>query len=117
MLRYNFERILKARGILRPHTYLVKNGFPDRLATRINQNNVKRINLSTIERLCLLFKCTPNDFMEWEPDDPYQEDVSLPLNTIRQTNKALDIIKVLNDVPVDKLAEVENFINESIKHR
>ena len=117
MLSYNFQRILKARGVLRPHSYLIKNGFPDRLATRINQNNVKRMNLDTIERLCLLFKCTPNDLMEWIPEAPFQEDDSQPLKAIRQTNKVVDIIQTLNDVPIDKLADVETFIHETIKNK
>ncbi|MBI9060825.1 MAG: helix-turn-helix transcriptional regulator [Marinilabiliaceae bacterium] len=117
MLRYNFERILKAKGIERPYTYLMKNGFTDRIATRVNQNNVKRVDLSTVERLCLLFKCTPNDLMEWIPETTYQEDSSQPLNGLRRTDQVIDIIKALNDAPLDKLSDIEAFISETIKKK
>ena len=117
MLHYNFERILKAKAIERPYTYLIKNGFPDRIATRVNQNNVKRVDLSTIERLCLLFKCTPNDLMEWIPETTYREDNDQPLNQLRRTNQVIDIIKALNDAPLDKLPGIEAFISETIKKK
>lgn len=117
MLRYNFERILKAKGIERPYTYLMKNGFADRIATRVNQNKVRRVDLSTIERLCLLFKCTPNDLMEWIPEPSYQEDNDQPLQGLCRTDQVVDIIQALNDAPLDKLSDIEAFINDTIKKK
>jgi hypothetical protein len=41
MLISNFKRILKARGIERPYTYLKNNGFSSSFASKVNGNTVK----------------------------------------------------------------------------
>ena len=68
MLYYNFDRIFRARAIDRPFSYLQKAGFSPNFASRIKNNRVSRLNLLQMERLCLLLKCTPLDFMEWKPE-------------------------------------------------
>jgi DNA-binding Xre family transcriptional regulator len=114
MIRYNFDRIFKARGIERPFTFLRKAGFSDNFATKINQNKVKRLNLEEIERLCVLLKCTPNDFFEWTPDSDNQVNEDHPLNDIRRSDIVIDITKTLNSVPLGQLAEIEQMIKDKI---
>lgn len=114
MLLYNFDRIFKARGISMASTYLKKNGFSDGFATKIKYNRVKVLRLRELERLCLLLKCTPNDFLEWTPDDKYGVDSDHPLYEIQKTDKVIDITKILSSVPLDKLDEIEQMINEKI---
>jgi DNA-binding Xre family transcriptional regulator len=64
MLISNFKRILKARGIERPYTFLKNAGFSSSFASKVNGNKVKRLNLSETERLCILLKCASNDFYD-----------------------------------------------------
>jgi len=73
-----FQRIFKARGIERPYTYLVNSGFGNNLATRMKKNKVMHLQLRTIEKMCLLFRCTPNDLIEWIPDDSQTMDKDSP---------------------------------------
>lgn len=115
MLNYNFLRIFKARGIDRPFTYLIQSGFSDSFATRIKQNKVKLIRLKELERLCLLLNCTPNDFMEWVPDENSNVSKEHRLNTIRKTNEEVDMVKTINSIPVGKIAEINRLIQEEIK--
>ena len=88
MIQYNFDRIFKARGIERPFSFLRKSGFSDNFATRVKNNRVARLELKYIEKLCLVLKCTPNDLMEWDPDDNNKIDPSHPLNQIKKSNKS-----------------------------
>ena len=115
MLRYNFDRIFKARGITRPFTYLMQSGFSDNIATKLKNNRAKRLDLETVERLCLLFKCTPNDLMEWIPDKDFENDGEHPLNAIRQSNKELDIARTLSSIPLARLEEIDELIREKLK--
>ncbi|MDX9848120.1 MAG: helix-turn-helix transcriptional regulator [Tenuifilaceae bacterium] len=115
MLSYNFERMFKARGIERPFTYLRKAGFSDRFASKIKQGNVRRLDLEEIERLCILFRCTPNDLYEWTPNPDNQIDENHPLNEIRKTDKILNITQTLNAVPLRHLALIERLINDTLK--
>jgi hypothetical protein len=49
-------------GTARPFTSLKIAGYPDNFATRVKSHNVARLNLRAIERLCVLLRCTPDDF-------------------------------------------------------
>jgi Cro/C1-type HTH DNA-binding domain len=42
--------------------------YPDK-AAYLWKGDVKRADLSTLNKLCNLFKCTPNDILEFTPDE------------------------------------------------
>lgn len=114
MLRYNFKRIFKARGIEKPFTFLRKAGFSENFASRVKNNRVARLNLEYIEKLCILLNCTPNDLMEWTPDQSNNIDKNHPLYKIQKPTKIIDITKILNAVPIEKLDEIESIINDKL---
>ncbi|MFC2138148.1 helix-turn-helix domain-containing protein [Bacteroidota bacterium] len=114
MLSYNFNRIFKARAVEKPFTYLRNAGFSDKFATKIKNNKIARINLREIERLCILLRCTPNDFFEWTPDKDNQIDSEHPIYKIKKSDKVVDITKTLNSVPLDQLDEIEEMIKNKI---
>ena len=117
MLQYNLNRILKARGIEHPYTWLVRQGVHSQLASAVNRNQVRRVRLGTIEKLCLVLRCTPNDLLEWVPDDD-SIDRDQPLGQLLKTqNKVIDITRSLNALPLDKLEEVDQFINEKFGNK
>lgn len=68
MLYFNIKPIIKARGIERPFSYLVKSGFPNHTAHNILNNKNRVLRLDHIERLCDILNCEPNDLMVWTPD-------------------------------------------------
>lgn len=110
MLKYNFERVFKAKGIDKPFTFLRKAGFSDNFATKVKNSRVNRLSLDLLERLCVSIVCTPNDFMEWVPDKDQQINENHPLNELKRTDKILDLTRTLNSLPLSKLEEVERFI-------
>lgn len=114
MLKYNFDRIFKARGIEKPFTFLKRSGFGDHLAGRIKNNIATRLELREMERLCLLLRCTPNDLYEWVPDDSAQIDDRHPMNVIRKKEKIADLTKTLHSVPLEQVEEIEKLIREHI---
>jgi len=115
MLRYNFNRVFKARGIERPFTFLKQSGFSDTFASRAKNGRVSRLDLRLIERLCISLRCTPNDFIEWEPGPEQDLDEAHPLHKIRKNDRVIDIARTLNSVPIDKLDEIDQLIRERIK--
>ena len=114
MITYNFDRVFKARGIDKPFSFLKRAGLSDSFASRVKNGKVSRLDLKMIERLCLILRCSPNDFMEWMPDDDNQVDKDHPINLIKKTDKVVDITKTLNSVPLDKLDEVDDIIKKYI---
>ncbi len=115
MIKYNFDRIFKARGVNKPFTYLTQAGFSDNFATRVKNNRIKRLELKELERLCLLLRCTPNELFEWTPNEENQNDENHPLQAIKKSEKVFDLTKMLNSVPLGELDEIEELINERIK--
>lgn len=115
MLRFNFTRIFKARGIDKPFSYLVKAGYSDNFATRVVNNRMLRLDLAEIEKLCVIFKCTPNDLLEWIPDSKDNTNDRHPLFAIKRSDKVVELTQILNAVPLDKLGEIESVIKREIE--
>jgi DNA-binding Xre family transcriptional regulator len=113
MLQFNFNRLFKAKGIDKPTSYLIRNGYSDNFATKVVHNNFRRLNLDDVERLCELLSCTPNDMLQWIPD----KDADLtthPLAPILHTEKVMDLSRTLNSVPFSKLLEIEKIIQSEV---
>lgn len=115
MLTFNFTRIFKSRGIDKPFSYLVKLGYSDNFATRIVNNKIERLNLKDIEKLCELFQCTPNDLLEWIPGSKDLNNENHPLISIKRSDKVVQLTKILNSVPLDKLSEIESMIKKELE--
>jgi DNA-binding Xre family transcriptional regulator len=114
MLRFNFTRILKARGIDRPFSYLVKIGYSGNFATRLAHNRMKRLDLTHVEKLCELFQCTPNDLLEWVPESKDQNSDKHPLISLKRIDKVVELTHMLSSIPLDKISEIENMIRKEI---
>jgi DNA-binding Xre family transcriptional regulator len=114
MLSFNFKRIFKARGIDRPFSFLVKAGYSDNFATRVANNRIQRLDIAELEKLCVLFNCTPNDLLEWIPDSQDQNNDNHPLISIKRSDKVVQLTQILNSIPLDKLSEIENVIKKEI---
>lgn len=115
MLYYNFTRMFKARGVERPYSLLTNAGIGSDLATRMKKNKVHLLRMETLEKVCLLLHCTPNDVMEWVPDGNETGEKDQPLNRLRRTqNKVIDITRSLNSLSLEKLEEIGKFIDKQV---
>lgn len=71
--------------------------------------------MSELEKLCILLRCTPNDFCEWIPDKDVQLDSEHPLQKLKRTEKVIDITKMLNSIPLEYLEDIESVIADKVK--
>lgn len=114
MLKFNFMRVFRAKGIERPYTYLVKAGYSASFATRVVNNKVRQLNVDDVEKLCVMLQCTPNDLLEWLPDKNDTSCQDHPLSSLRRIASDSQINRILYNVPVDRLAEIEQLILKEI---
>jgi len=114
MIRYNFERIFRAKGIDKPYSYLVRSGFSENFSTRVKNNKIKMLSLEQLERLCIVLRCSPNDLLEWQPDKHSNPGKDHPLNALFRPGKMIDMGKTLHSIPLDRIEEIEALINERI---
>jgi DNA-binding Xre family transcriptional regulator len=110
MLKFNFTRIFKIRGINKPRAYLLSKGYTESMAQRIVHNLPERLDLEYLEKLCVLFRCTPNDFIEWTPDS--DDDENNPLSCLKRGGKAESVAAKLESAPLDKLLQIEKMLDE-----
>ena len=75
---------------------------------------MKQVKLADIERLCLLFQCTPNELLEWVPAEKTNAKTQ-PLRDLIRVNPQVDICAVLNALPYAQIAEMEKLISEKAK--
>jgi DNA-binding Xre family transcriptional regulator len=89
MLILDITPIIKARGIEKPYTYLVKAGFTRHASTSILNSKTSVFRLDHIEKICLILNCEPNDILVWKPDPnvKYAENNSLNILLQKETNE------------------------------
>ena len=84
MLTLDITPIIRARGIEKPFTYLVKAGFTRHAATNILNSKTSTFRLDHIEKICLTLNCEPNDILIWKPDPNVHYSENNSLNTLLQ---------------------------------
>ncbi len=108
----NIEHVCAVRNIDRPFTFLRKHGFTHNTASQLVNNEVKEINLAYIEKLCLIFNCTPNDLFDYSPSKDAAQTNNNPLIAIIKTRKPVNFNELLRDMPLDQLKEIEEEIRK-----
>ena len=112
MLKYNLAKLFSSKGISYPASFLMKNGFTSRVAYTIVNNKFKNLSLEQIEQFCLMFKCTPNDLLEWLPDKSVNLEEDIPLKKLMGGNIDYNVLKIVRDVPLDKMEEFAKKMDE-----
>ena len=96
------------RGIDRPYSFLVKNGFAAQTATEWSQNRVRCVRPEKLETLCTLLNCTPNDLFEWREDNKTVVPDSHALHSLKKSPNHL----ALRDIPAEKLEKLGEMLAE-----
>ena len=112
MLYYNLKRIFKARGIEKPYTFLIVNGFSERYAYKLNKGVVADMKLKYLEKVCEILNCTPHDILVWEPDKKTVAIDNHPLSILRGNNQTLDVLNELRTMPLQEIEELQVYINK-----
>lgn len=112
MLTFNINRLLKIRAVEKPFAYMVASGFSTDFSSRMIKEKTRRMDLRMVERLCELFRCTPNDLIEWEPSPEQAAVENHPLKPLERAKKVEGLTQLLNAIPLDKLEEIESLIKE-----
>ena len=111
MLKYNIKYLLEARGITKPLAHLTKAGITYQMAHNLINNKVAAIKPAVIEKLCTHLNCTPNDLMEWIPDDKTKKQ-NHPLETLQRKPLPQQLQNIAADIPISKLKQFEEKILE-----
>ena len=114
MLIFNIERICKARGIEKPYSFFVANGFSEGYAAKLNKGKVANIKLPYLEKICEILYCTPNDLMEWEPNKDSRISKDHPLWSLKNTAELPDMTNALKTISLDKINMIKEYIEKEV---
>jgi DNA-binding Xre family transcriptional regulator len=113
MLNYNFQRLFRSIGISKQVPFLIKAGFTRNIASRIVNGSFSALSLVHIEKLCMAFKCTPNDLMEWTPKDASLLKANIPLAKLLSSSEPIfDLRNIGEEIPYEKISVFAKKVNE-----
>jgi DNA-binding Xre family transcriptional regulator len=110
MLTYNLSRIFKSRGINRPTTFFLKLGFSSGTASKYANSKMNSLYLYSIEKICVLLNCTPNDLLEWTPDKAEDDNKNHPLYNLKKSDKATQVNQLIHTLSFSQLEKLEEII-------
>jgi DNA-binding Xre family transcriptional regulator len=102
MLTLNLAPIFRIRGIEKPFTYLVQNGFSRHAATLLINAKNRVYRLDHMERLCELLVCEPNDLLAWTPNHKQEYPENFPLLKLKHQETS-NIKDTLIKTPLSEL--------------
>lgn len=105
MLKFNINKVFKTRLISQPVGFLTHHGMPRQTANRILSGRFKNLTTKQLEKLCLALKCTPNDLIEWTPDDEKILETNPPLKQFLPTPINYGLKDIAKEIPFEKLNE------------
>lgn len=110
MLKYNLNRILKIRNITKPVAFFTNFGLSPGTASKYANSEITTLNLRTVEVICSHLLCTPNDLLEWAPSKEEDNRPDHPLYSLKKSEKELQIARLINSIPINKMNELEEFL-------
>lgn len=113
MLYYNLAPIFKARGIDRPHAFLVKAGISSHSAQNILNSETRIFRLDHVEVLCRVLICEPSDLLTYRENPNHKIPEDHPLNNLKQTESNKSINDTITTMPYKQLKELAKQINQT----
>jgi DNA-binding Xre family transcriptional regulator/DNA-binding XRE family transcriptional regulator len=113
-IKFKIDTVAKRRGIKNAYGLQEELKCSPTLAARLWKNSFKQIGIETIERLCDLFDCVPQDLFDYEPKNKPAADIKPaskgePLKSVVREKTAKTKLPVLPDgdawITTEEIAE------------
>lgn len=106
------DKLLKAKGIEKPYTWLKKQGINHQSAYKLLHQPSLRVPINILHTICEAAWCTPSDLFEWIPDDPTKDIPKHPLQAL----KPKEVVNIYPDIAKLSPAQLLE-LQEEIKKR
>ena len=104
MIEMHIARLCAERDIKNPTTVLRKLGIGPGIIDKYMKGKVRRLPLDHIEKLCLLFRCQPNDLFTWIPDNAADDYPENPLQSIK-AKPTFDLAAKIKNMSLKEIKE------------
>ena len=113
MLKWNWKKLFKARGIDRPIPWLKKLLISRDVAYRIAHNKCDKISLKTLTKVCRALNCTPDDALEFVPTESDKKSPNLGMLALVPNEKWEDAADLLRGLNAKQLKEIAKTIRKA----
>ena len=104
MLRLNIKYLLNLRGNKKQYSYLRDKGFSNHKIRLFFNQESSSVKIRDIEKLCLMFKCTPNALFDWEPNWGQKLADDHPLHSLTK-QQSINLADLTVDMSPEELKE------------
>ncbi len=80
--------------------------------SRLVTNTTKNITYASLEKLCLICKCTPDDLFMWVADADMQLTEPVALEKLKPKPKPPSAAERMKNLSAEQLEQLQQFINE-----
>jgi DNA-binding Xre family transcriptional regulator len=112
MLYINLHPLFKARGIDKPHTFLVKAGLPSSTAHKFLSGEYRAPRLDNIELICRALHCTPHDILIYSPDNNNPLPPQHPLHKLNRQATDFNLHETFKNLPIEQLNQLSDILNK-----
>ena len=109
-MKLNLKQLLRERQITKPYAFLTANGLPAHVVIKLLKDNTDRIQYVHLLQLCKILWCTTNELFVLDEKEVKQLPTNHPLYALKARPDAPDIIKKLRQLPLDRLNELNRFL-------
>ena len=114
MLKVDLNSLCRLKGIQNPSAFYYAHKIHRNTVQRYTHNELTRLSLEEIEKLCLMFNCTPNDLFVWVPGSGILPDEQHALDSLKKKQDDY-ISETLMKLSPEKIRELQGKILEVIK--
>ncbi len=111
MLLFNLKALLESRGYGRPQTFLRVHGFSNYTISRIMNNKTVSISYDTLEKLCLICQCTPDELFVWVPEEGKAVPPEHPMHKLKAKPKTANPVERIKKLSPAKLKELQEVLD------
>lgn len=111
MLKLNVSGLLRSRGIEHAGRYLVEQGLAYHSVNRLLTGKVESMTYATMERLCLLCNCSPDELFVWIKDEGTVVAEDHPLQKLKLKVAVPSPIERIKKMSPAKLKKLQEFMD------
>ncbi len=112
MLSLNVASLLKSRGIDNASKYLVQKGMKYHTVNRLLTGKTDSLTYATIEHLCILCTCTPNELFVWSEANIAGVAKDHPLHKLKAKDEVVNPVDRIKKLSVSKLEKLKGLLDE-----
>jgi DNA-binding Xre family transcriptional regulator len=112
MITLDLSRLMETKGIQNPLQFLIQAGFTYHTAGRLIRNQIIKLDYKHLEKLCLIFNCTPNDLLSWTPPASLKGSDKLALSKLAGRKRKGSLVSKLIQLPEDKIDQLNQMLDK-----